>query len=149
VLNRNSHSNVNVLGRFPGIRPRFPYQARQRSWRDDMGRRLIPGTIWKISCHYLFITYFTLTFLQYLSIQFFLKCPFITSVKGGSSYRSSIPTILMIKVASLQISSFLFVGFCFLTLQISFHFVEFRFLTLQISLHFVGFRFLTLVVLSG
>jgi hypothetical protein len=27
-----------------------------------MGRGLIPGTIWKISCHNLFITYFTLTF---------------------------------------------------------------------------------------
>ena len=31
----------------------------------------------------------------------FLKCPFITSVKGGSSYRSSMPTILMKKLAGL------------------------------------------------
>jgi hypothetical protein len=46
----------------PGISPRLPYQARQRSWRVDMGRGLIPGTIWKISCHNLFITYFTLPF---------------------------------------------------------------------------------------
>jgi hypothetical protein len=46
----------------PGISPRLPYQARQRSWSADMGRGLIPGTIWKISCHNLFITYFTLTF---------------------------------------------------------------------------------------
>ena len=46
---------------------------------------------------------------------------------------------------TLQIS-FLFVGFRFLTLQISFHFVGFRFLTLQISFHFVGFRFLTLQI---
>ena len=45
----------------PGISPRLPYQARQRSWRADMGRGLITGTIWKISCHNLFITYFTLT----------------------------------------------------------------------------------------
>ena len=45
----------------PGISPRLPYQTRQRSWRADMGRGLIPGTIWKISCHNLFITYFTLT----------------------------------------------------------------------------------------
>ena len=30
-----------------------------------MGRGLIPGTIWKISCHYLFITYFTLTFFEH------------------------------------------------------------------------------------
>ena len=49
----------------PGISPRLPYQARQRSWRADMGRRLIPGTIWKISCHILFITYFTLTFSKH------------------------------------------------------------------------------------
>jgi hypothetical protein len=48
----------------PGISPRLPYQARQRSWRADMGRGLIPvvlildpyqpsspGTIWKISWH--------------------------------------------------------------------------------------------------
>jgi hypothetical protein len=26
----------------PGISPRLPYQARQRSWRADMGRGLIP-----------------------------------------------------------------------------------------------------------
>ena len=36
-----------------------------RSWRADMGRGLIPGTIWKISCHNLFITYFTLTFSKH------------------------------------------------------------------------------------
>jgi hypothetical protein len=30
-----------------------------------MGRGLIPGTIWKISCHNLFITYFTLTFSKH------------------------------------------------------------------------------------
>jgi hypothetical protein len=29
----------------PGISLRLPYQARQRSWRADMGRGLIPGTI--------------------------------------------------------------------------------------------------------
>ena len=46
----------------PGISPRLPYQARQRRWRADMGRGLIKGTIWKISCHYLFIKYFTWTF---------------------------------------------------------------------------------------
>jgi hypothetical protein len=46
---------------------------------------------------------------------------------------------------TLQISSLLFVGFRFLTLQISFHFVGFRFLTLQISLDFVfvPFRFVS------
>jgi hypothetical protein len=49
----------------PGISPRLPYQAWQRSWRADMGRGLIPGTIWKISCHNLFITYFTLTFSKH------------------------------------------------------------------------------------
>jgi hypothetical protein len=49
----------------PGISPRLPYQARQRSWRADMGQGLIPGTIWKISCHNLFITYFTLTFSKH------------------------------------------------------------------------------------
>ena len=48
-----------------GISPRLPYQARQRSWRADMGRGLIPGTIWKISCHNLFITYFTLTIFKH------------------------------------------------------------------------------------
>ena len=32
-----------------------------------MGRGLIPGTIWKISCHNLFITYFTLSFFQVLT----------------------------------------------------------------------------------
>ena len=39
-----------------------------------------------------------------------------------------------------------FVGFRFLTLQISFHFAGFRFLTLQILFHFIGFRFLTLQI---
>ena len=34
-----------------------------------MGRGLIPGTIWKISCHNLYITYFTLTFP---SIDFYI-----------------------------------------------------------------------------
>ena len=33
-----------------------------------MGRGLIPGTIWKISCHNLFITYFTLTFFKHLHL---------------------------------------------------------------------------------
>jgi len=47
----------------PGISPRLPFQARQWSRRTDMGRGLIPGTIWKISCHNLFIIYFTLTFI--------------------------------------------------------------------------------------
>ena len=50
----------------PGISPRLLYQARQRNWRADMGRGLIPGTIWTISCHNLFITYFTLTFSKHL-----------------------------------------------------------------------------------
>ena len=49
----------------PGISPTLPYQARQRSWSADMGRGLIPGTIWKISCHNLVITYFTLTFSKH------------------------------------------------------------------------------------
>jgi hypothetical protein len=49
-----------------GISPQISYQARQRNWRADMGRRLIPGTIWKMSCHNLFITYFTLTFSKHL-----------------------------------------------------------------------------------
>ena len=49
----------------PGISPRLTYQARQRSWSADMGRGLIPGTIWKISCHNLFITYYTLTFSKH------------------------------------------------------------------------------------
>ena len=50
---------------------------------------------------------------------------------------------------TLQISSLLFVGFRFLTLQISFHFVGFRFLTLQISLDFVfvSFRFFSFLSL--
>ena len=49
----------------PGISPNIPYQARQQSWSADMGRGLIPGTVWKISCHNLFITYFTLTFSKH------------------------------------------------------------------------------------
>ena len=32
----------------PGISPRLQYQARQWSWRTDMGRGLIPRTIWKV-----------------------------------------------------------------------------------------------------
>ena len=35
----------------PGVSPRLPYQARHRSWRAYMGQGLIPGTIWKLSCH--------------------------------------------------------------------------------------------------
>ena len=49
----------------PGISPRLPYKARQRSWRAYMGRGLIPGTIWKMSCHNLFIICFTLTFFRH------------------------------------------------------------------------------------
>jgi hypothetical protein len=33
---------------------------------DSEAGGLIPGTIWKISCHNLFITYFTLTFFKHL-----------------------------------------------------------------------------------
>ena len=47
----------------PSMSPRFPYEARERSWRADMCRGLIPGTIWKLLCHKLYITYLTLTFL--------------------------------------------------------------------------------------
>ena len=50
----------------PGVSSRLPYQARQRSWRADMGREPIPETIWKISCHNLFIAYFALTFFKHL-----------------------------------------------------------------------------------
>jgi hypothetical protein len=39
-----------------------------------MGRGLIPGTIWKILCHNLFITYFTLTFSKHLLL--YTVCPF-------------------------------------------------------------------------
>jgi hypothetical protein len=49
-----------------GISPRLPYQARPRTWRDDMGQGVIPGTIWKMSCHNLFIAYFTLTFSKHV-----------------------------------------------------------------------------------
>jgi hypothetical protein len=50
----------------PWYQPETPaYQPRRGSWKADMGRRLIPGTIWKISCHNLFITYFTLTFFKH------------------------------------------------------------------------------------
>jgi hypothetical protein len=44
----------------PGISPILPYQVRERSCVDYMGWGLIPGTIWNISCHNLFFTYFTL-----------------------------------------------------------------------------------------
>ena len=63
VNNKRSLHDIFHIG--PGISPRLPYQARQRSWRADMGRGFIPGTIWKISCHNLFITYFTLTFSKH------------------------------------------------------------------------------------
>jgi hypothetical protein len=49
-----------------GISTRLPCQARERSSVAYMGRGLIPGTIWKISCHNLFFTYFTLTFFKHL-----------------------------------------------------------------------------------
>jgi hypothetical protein len=49
----------------PGMNPRLQYQARQRSWRSDIGRELIPGTKWKISCHNFLITYYTLTFYKH------------------------------------------------------------------------------------
>jgi hypothetical protein len=42
----------------PGISTRITYQARQRRWRAGMGRGLIPGTIWEISCHNLCLVYF-------------------------------------------------------------------------------------------
>jgi hypothetical protein len=43
----------------PDINPWLPHLAQQRNWRADMSRGLILGTIWKISCHILLITYFT------------------------------------------------------------------------------------------
>ena len=66
IVNKNNKRLLHDIFHIgPGISPRVPYQARQRSWRADMGRGLIPGTIWKISCHNLFITYFTLTFSKH------------------------------------------------------------------------------------
>jgi hypothetical protein len=44
----------------PGISPRLPYQARQRSWSADTS-----NDMQKMSCHNLFITYFTLTFFKH------------------------------------------------------------------------------------
>jgi hypothetical protein len=49
----------------PSMSPKFPYEARERSWRAEMCRGLIPGTIWKLLCHKLFITYLTLTFFKH------------------------------------------------------------------------------------
>jgi hypothetical protein len=55
IVNKNNKRLLHDIFHIgPGISPRVPYQARQRSWRADMGRGLIPGTIWKISCHNLF-----------------------------------------------------------------------------------------------
>jgi hypothetical protein len=51
----------------PGISPRLPYQARQRSWRADMGRGLIPGIIWKISCQKSFYHKFHIALFQALT----------------------------------------------------------------------------------
>ena len=66
IVNKNNKRLLHDIFHIgPGISPRVPYQARQRSWSADMGRGLIPGTIWKISCHNLFMTYFTLTFSKY------------------------------------------------------------------------------------
>jgi hypothetical protein len=66
IVNKNNKRLLHDIFHIgPGISPRVPYQARQRSWRADMGRGLIPGTIWKISCHNLFMTYFTLTFSKH------------------------------------------------------------------------------------
>jgi hypothetical protein len=57
----------------PGISPRLSYQARQRSWSADMGRGLIPGTIWKISYHNLFITLtFYIDFFQDTNVKILL-----------------------------------------------------------------------------
>jgi hypothetical protein len=47
----------------PGISPRLPYQVWRQSWRANMGRGLIPWTIWTISClnlftHILYIDFF-------------------------------------------------------------------------------------------
>ena len=49
----------------PSMSPRFPYEAPERSWMADMCRGLIPGTILKLLCHKLFITYLTLTFFKH------------------------------------------------------------------------------------
>jgi len=32
-----------------GISPGLPYQTQQRRWRADMGRGILPGSIWKFS----------------------------------------------------------------------------------------------------
>ena len=47
-----------VLARYSHTSP----TAKLEGW---YGSRLLPGTIWKISCHNLFITYFTLTFSKH------------------------------------------------------------------------------------
>ena len=56
----------NIFHIGPGISSRLPYQARERSWVAYVGWWLIPGTIWTISCHNLFFTYFTLIFFKHL-----------------------------------------------------------------------------------
>jgi hypothetical protein len=44
----------------PGIISRIPYQPKAIAW-IYMGRGMIPGPIWKMSCSNLFITYLTMT----------------------------------------------------------------------------------------
>ena len=62
-LNSKLLYNIFYIG--PSMSPRFPYEARERNWRADICRGLIPGTIWKLLCHKLFITYLTLTFFKH------------------------------------------------------------------------------------
>ena len=84
----------------PGISQRLPCQARQRSWRADMGRGLIPGTIWKISCHYLFITYFTLTFFKH----WLLYC--IKDLWTDKLRKWILKRVAFVQLANIFVSSF-------------------------------------------
>ena len=75
AMNINSKRLLNDIFHIdPGISPRLPYQAPERSWLAYMGQGLTPGTIWKMSCHNLFVTYFTVTFSSiyfYIAVKIF------------------------------------------------------------------------------
>ena len=81
-----------------------------------MGRRLIPGTIWKISCHKPFITYFTLTFSKHW-LLYCKKDLWTDKLRKWIFKRVAFVQLANIFVSSLISKMYLTMSICTMTLE--------------------------------
>ena len=100
----------------PGISPRLPYQARQRSWRADMGRGLIPGPYGK---------FHVIIFLSHIlhwpfpSIDFYIakKIYELTNCENKSLIRVAFVQLANIFVSNLVSKIYQTMSICTMTLE--------------------------------